>query len=125
MDLLRFAPLLAAVVVVGVVLLSILTLWVRHLHPLQLLTRSMSAASMLGILALAAILPPALWWGPWVLTLGLLGGVAVACRRLLTSDPPTEPTPRQAKHLVRPHLVNVVAEMFVYLALLVVAVTAG
>lgn len=124
-ELLRLAPLLAAVVMVAVVLVSTLTLWRRHLHPLHVLVRTVSAASMIGILGLIGIIPPALWWLPWLLVLWVVGGTAMACRRLLVSDAPAEPTRREARHLARPGMVNVLAEVVIYLALVVFAVTAG
>ncbi|GAA1487170.1 hypothetical protein [Brachybacterium fresconis] len=124
-ELLRFAPLLAAAVVVAVVLVSTLTLFRRHLHPLEVLVRAVSAASMIGILGLIGIVPPTLWWLPWLLALGVVGGTALACRRLLTSDPPAEPTRREARHLTRPGIMNVLAEAVIYLALVIFAVTAG
>lgn len=120
-----FAPLVAVAIVVIALLTSIITLWVRYQHPVRIFVRTVGAASMIGILGLAGILPDSLWWGPWLLALATAGGAALACRRLLATDAPAQPTPRQAKHLAKPHLVNVASEVVIYLALVAVALLAG
>ena len=122
---LLYAPLVVVVIVVIALLTSIITLWVRYQHPVRIFVRTVGAASMIGILGLAGILPDSLWWGPWVLALATAGGAALACRRLLATDAPARPTRRQAKHLTKPHLVNVASEVAIYLARVVVALLAG
>lgn len=112
-------------VLVAVVVVAIVTLWRSHLHPAQLVTRAVSSATVLGILGLAGILPAVLWWAPWLLGLGLLIGVVLACRRLLGSDPPAAPTRAQAQLLARPSRSNLVVEAALCLLVLAVAVTAG
>ena len=120
---LLYAPLVVVVIVVIALLTSIITLWVRYQHPVRIFVRTVGAASMIGILGLAGILSDSLWWGPWALATA--GGAALACRRLLATDAPARPTRRQAKHLTKPHLVNVASEVAIYLALVVVALLAG
>ena len=124
-NILLLAPLVAAVIVVVTLLASIITLWVRFQHPLRIFLRAVSAGSMIGILGLAEILPDSLWWVSWVLASATAGGAALACRRLLVRGAPVEPTPRQAKHLTKPHPVNVAIDVVIYLALVAVALYAG
>lgn len=122
---LLLASLVAVVIVVIALITSIITLWVRYQHPLRIFLRTVGAGSMIGILGLAGILPDSLWWSPWLLALATAGGATLACRRLLVRDAPVEPTPRQAKHLTKPHLVNVAVGVVIYLALAVIALYAG
>lgn len=123
--LLLVLPLLVVVIVLGVLLVSIITLWVRHQHPRRILLRTLSAASMLAIIGLLGIFPDSWWWAPWLLTAATAAGAAVACRRALIGHPPSEPTPRQAREMSAPHPLSVAGEVIVYLALLVVALLAG
>ncbi len=118
-------PLLAVVVVLGVLLVSIITLWVRHQHPRRILLRTLGAASMLAIIGLLGIFPDSWWWAPWLLTAATAAGAILACRRALVGHPPSEPTKRQAREMSSPHPLSVAGEVLVYLALLAVALLAG
>lgn len=119
------APLLAMVIVLGVLLVSIITLWVRHQHPRRILLRTLGAASMLAIIGLLGIFPDSWWWAPWLLTAATAAGTVVACRRALVGRPPSEPTTRQAREMSPPRPLSVAGEVLVYLALLAVALLAG
>jgi hypothetical protein len=118
-------PLLAVVIVLGALLVSIITLWVRHQHPRRILLRTLGAASMLAIIGLLGIFPDSWWWAPWLLTAATGAGAVVACRRAMIGHPPSEPTTRQAREMSAPHPLTVAGEVIVYLALLVVALLAG
>ncbi|WP_422116268.1 hypothetical protein [Brachybacterium sp. UNK5269] len=118
-------PLLAVAIVLGALLVSLLTLWVRHQHPRRILLRTLGAASMLAIIGLLGIFPDSWWWAPWLLTAATAGGAIVACRRALVGRPPAEPTKRQAREMSAPHPLSVAGEVIIYLALLAVALLAG
>lgn len=123
--LLSLLPPLAALGLTIGLLVSVVTLFRRYQHPRRILMRAISSASILAILGIMGIVPASLWWAPWLLTLALVAGVLVACRRLLVQVPPAEPTRREAKHLGAPPLMNLATEMVLYLALLVIALVAG
>ncbi|MDN5599402.1 MAG: hypothetical protein ACTMII_00740 [Brachybacterium sp.] len=118
-------PLLSALVLSIMLLSSVVTLFRRHQHPWRILQRGLGGASILAILGVIGIVPAALWWLPWLLTLALTAGVVVACRRLAVRPPPAEPTTREAAHLTSPGLLNLGIEVALYLALLVIALVAG
>ncbi|WP_394214990.1 hypothetical protein [Brachybacterium vulturis] len=124
-NLLGLLPLLSALVLSIVLLTSVVALFRRHQHPWRIFQRAIGGASILAILGVIGIVPAALWWLPWLLTLALTAGVVVACRRLLVRTPPTEPTRREAAHLTSPGLLNLGIEVALYLALLVIALVAG
>ncbi|ATG50352.1 hypothetical protein CFK38_01540 [Brachybacterium vulturis] len=118
-------PLLSALVLSVVLLSSVVALFRRHQHPWRILQRGLGGASILAILGVIGVVPSALWWLPWLLTLALTAGVVVACRRLLVRTPPAEPTRREAAHLAAPGRLNLGIEVVLYLALLVIALVAG
>ncbi|MFC7455956.1 hypothetical protein ACFQS2_02005 [Brachybacterium sp. GCM10030267] len=118
-------PLIAGVAVLALLVISIVQLWIRYEHPVRIFLRTLSAASIIGILGLAGILPASMWWGPWLLSLVTVTGAVVACRRALVSSPPAEPTARQAKNLRPPSRLNLAGEVIVYLAVVAVALYAG
>lgn len=124
-DLLSLFPLLVAAVLGVGLLSSIASLFRRYQHPWQIFVRALSSAGILAILGIMGIIPSALWWAPWLVTLALAAGVVAGCRRLLVTAPPAEPTKREAKLLAPPHPVNLGIETALYLALLAVALIAG
>ncbi|HIY22812.1 MAG TPA: hypothetical protein H9837_00675 [Candidatus Brachybacterium merdigallinarum] len=118
-------PLAVALLLVGFLLVGIVRLYFGYLHPLRIAIRTLSNATMLGVVGLLSILPASAWWVMWVLALAILGGVAVAVRRLLVRRPPVDPTPREAKRLRAPGMLTLIGEVVVLVAVLVVAVAAG
>lgn len=122
---LSLLPLLVAAILTIGLLTSIVSLFRRYQHPWQIFLRTLSGAGVLAILGIMGIVPAALWWVPWLVTLAVAVGVAVACRRLLVTDPPSEPTKREAKLLTAPRPVNLATEAVIYLALLGFALVAG
>lgn len=125
MTLLSLLPLLSALVLSVALLTSTVTLFVRRQHPGRIFERALGAASILAILGMMGIVPAALWWLPWLVTLAVTIGVVVACRRLLVQDPPARPSRREAAHLAAPQPTNLVIEVLLFLALLVTALIAG
>jgi len=124
-SLLSWLPTVVGVVVVVLVVASIVTLVRHHLHPLQVLSRGVSAGTMLGIVGLAGMLPEWPWWSMWMLAAALVMAIGVACRRLLRESPPEPPTARQARHLAPPTRWNLGGELGVWLAVMVLALSAG
>lgn len=116
--------LVAAFLTIGLVPPA-LSLFRHRQHPGRILKHALGAASIVAILSLAGLVPEAAWWAPWLVTLVLVAGVAVACRRLLASEPPAEPTAREAARLRSPGALGLGAEVTGYLALLVIALAAG
>lgn len=121
----RLLPLLVALLLTASLLTSIAALFTRRQHPRRILQRALGGASILAIVGLVGVLPAALWWLPWLLTLVLAAGAVLACRLLLTPQPPVEPSRRRAADLAAPTTSNMVVEVGLYLALLVAALLAG
>jgi Zn-dependent protease with chaperone function len=118
-------PLAVALLVVGFLLVGIVRLYIGYRHPLRIAVLTLSSATLLGVVGLLSILPASAWWVMWALTLAILGGVAVAVRRLLVRQPPIDPTPKEAKRLRAPGMLTLIGEVVVLAAVLVVAVAAG
>ena len=123
--LLLLLPLAVALLVVGFLLVGIVRLYIGYRHPLRITIRTLSSATLLGVIGLLSILPASAWWVMWVLALAILGGVAVAVRRLLVTQPPVDPTPREAKRLQPPGVLTLIGEVVVLAAVLVIAVVAS
>lgn len=118
-------PTLAGVVVVAIVVTLIYTLARHRMHPLQVLVRGVSAASMLGIVSLVGVLSGWPWWSMWLLALGLVTGIGLACRRLLAEAPPEHSAEARTRYLAPPSRTSLILEGAVYLAVLVFALAAG
>ena len=123
--LLLLLPLAVALLVVGFLLVGIVRLYIGYRHPLRITIRTLSNATLLGLVGVLSILPSSAWWVMWVLALAILGGVAVAVRRLLVARPPVDPTPREAKRLQAPVTLTLVGEIVVLAAILAIAIAAG
>lgn len=122
---LSLLPLLVAVVLGGVLLVTIVQIWIRHQHPLRLALQAVGASTVLGVVGLAEIVPAGLWWASWSLVLAILVGIAVSSRRLLMRTPPRDPSPRAAKLLDPPARSSVVGELLFWLLLMVIALFAA
>lgn len=118
-------PLAVALVLGGFLLVGIVRLYIGYLHPLRIAIRTVSSATLLGVVGLLSILPASAWWVMWVLALAILGGVAVAVRRLLVRQPLADPTPREAKRLQPPGTLTLIGEIIILAAVLVIAIVAG
>lgn len=118
-------PLLAVLVLAGAQLVSWFTLCVRYLHPWRIALRVLGAATTIGVIGLASVLPDSLWWLLWLPVVLTIGAAAIALRRLLVSHPPSRPTPKEAKLLTRPSIATIAVDIAFYVALVVVALLAG
>lgn len=116
--------LIGAVLAIGLVITAF-SLFRHHQHPQRILQHSLSAATVLAVISLVGAVPAALWWAPWVAAAVLVGGVAVSCRRLLVSDPPADPSPREAARLQAPRARALGTEAVGCLVLLGIALVAG
>lgn len=123
--LLSLLPLLVAAVLAVALVVTIVQIWTRYQHPMRLALQAVGAASLMGVIGLAGLLPDALWWVSWVLALAILLGIAFSARRLLVGAPPSDPSPRKAKLLDPPPRSSAVVEVLFWLALVVVALIAG
>ena len=122
---LSLLPLLVAAVLAVALVVTIVQIWARYQHPMRLALQAVGAASLMGVIGLAGLLPDALWWVSWVLALAILLGIAFSARRLLVGAPPSDPSPRTAKLLDPPARSSAVIEVLFWLALVVVALIAG
>lgn len=122
---LSLLPLLVAAVLSVALVVTIVQIWARYQHPMRLALQAVGAASLMGVIGLAGLLPDALWWVSWVLALAILLGIAFSARRLLVGAPPSDPSPRKAKLLDPPPRSSAVVEVLFWLALVVVALIAG
>ena len=94
-------------------------------HPWRILTEALSAATVLALISLIGVVPAGLWWAPWLMAAVLVAGVVVACRRLLVSEAPAQPTDREAARLKAPGKLGMGAEVAGFLLLLGIALVAG
>ena len=94
-------------------------------HPWRILTQALSAGTVLALMSLVGVVPAALWWAPWLMAAVLVAGVIVACRRLLVSEAPAEPTDREAARMKAPGKLGMGAEVAGFLLLLGIALVAG
>ncbi|MFJ6041946.1 hypothetical protein [Brachybacterium paraconglomeratum] len=122
---LSLLPLLVAAVLAVALVVTIVQIWARYQHPMRLALQAVGAASLMGVIGLAGLLPDALWWVSWVLALAILLGIAFSARRLLVGAPPSDPSPRKAELLDPPPRSSAVVEVLFWLALVVVALIAG
>lgn len=118
-------PTLVAVALFGSLLVSSVQVARRHLHPARLALHGLGAATALGIVGLAGIVPASLWWATWLVAVAVLVGMAICARRLLRTDPPAHPTPRQTELLAPPSRFSVSAEALLCAGLVVLALAAG
>lgn len=109
-------PILIAVAFGIGVVITVVRLLRRPLHPAQLLVSVAGAGSSLAVIGIASLVPPAGWWVSWLLILALLAGIAVCCVRTLRTE---EPLPR------RPGILRLVAELVIWAALLTFGVIAA
>ena len=117
---LALLPLLVAAVLAVALVVTIVQIWTRYQHPMRLALQAVGAASLMGVIGLAGLLPDALWWVSWVLALAILLGIAFSARRLLVGTPPSEPSPRKAELLDPPPRSSAVIEVLFWLALVLV-----
>ncbi|MGP5260060.1 hypothetical protein ACTXMW_08480 [Brachybacterium paraconglomeratum] len=122
---LSLLPLLVAAVLAVALVVTIVQIWARYQHPMRLALQAVGAASLMGVIGLAGLLPDALWWVSWVLALAILLGIAFSARRLLVGAPPSDPSPRKAELLDPPPRSSALIEVLFWLALVVVALIAG
>ena len=94
-------------------------------HPWRILTEALSAATVLALISLTGVVPAELWWAPWLMAAVLVAGVVVACRRLLVSEAPAQPTDREAARMKAPGKLGMGAEVAGFLLLLGIALVAG
>lgn len=125
MQILAWLPLVIALFLTGGIVWSIVTMLRSHLHPWQIGLRIVSAATGLAIISIMGVLPAEAWFVPWLLALAVLAAAAIAIRRTLTQQPPSDPTKTQAKLLARPNRWNIGGEWGLLLVLLGLAVVAG
>lgn len=104
----------------------------RDMHPMRVLTTTLSAAATLGILGLIPLLPSSLTLLQTALMVGLAGATVYAVQRLLDEQRPTrvaavraEGSKGQVAALGRPSISTVVASTLILVALLLAALYAA
>lgn len=124
-------PLLVLLFLAGTLIRAGWLLALRPLHPHRILLLSLSSASILAVLGLAQLLPAALWWVTWLVALGLVVAVALACRRALAPADAADAVatealpPRRRRLLEAPSRASLIGEVVLVIVLLGLAVYAG